>query len=695
MQNKTTFLRPGKLPATMAGAHRLPNLTLVSGNVFFTFSFMLLLLLSMSLSAQNPCRQSEVMQAYYLQHPDGKIRASQLELFTKQFIENKKTARFGQGQEYTIPVVFHVFGTDFISGPVTTQTIINALKQVNDDFHGTNDDFNSIDPLFNGIKESMNIWFKLAQRDPRGNPTTGINFYPVERGFGNGGGYDNKIRQYAWDNKRYCNVYIMLDLYDDGDYFNSGVAWYPDQYMTDNNLSRIVYNGRYLFGNTNKEFSSTLSHEFGHWLNLIHTFEGGCAFPNDRVDDTPPESSSTGECRGTLNCFRNPVNGENYMGYTGASKQCYKMFTRGQVARMEAGVQSSPRFPLWQRANLISTGLINGGGDNLAPTAPAGLTASNTTATATRLSWSASTDNVGVTGYDIIRGSTVIGNTTTTSFNVTGLTPATTYSFTVKAKDAAGNISPASNVVIITTNTSNGYCTVTNNTSGQYLTRVIFGNINNASGFATQGYADYTAQFATAARGSTVSLSLTLQSWWAGTRAPAWIDWNRDGDFTDAGEQVLNASGTAVGDYTTPVTIPATALTGTTRMRIRAEYGEGAIQPCGNGWHSEVEDYSVNVTASAPGLGANDPVKSLTPAITTASPIPFDDRINITYVAAESGNVVVRLFDQKGNMVKQMAVRVNKGSNLLQLNDLSGLISGFYVLDIAGGRKHVRLKVIK
>ena len=89
--------------------------------------------------------------------------------------------------------------------------------------------------------------------------------------------------------------------------------------------------------------------------------------------------------------------------------------------------------------------------DTEPPTAPTNLIASNTTSTTTDLSWSPSTDNIGVTGYDVYEGAAVIGSTPVTSFNVTGLTPETNYSFTVVAKDAAGNESPPSNAVAVTT----------------------------------------------------------------------------------------------------------------------------------------------------------------------------------------------------------------------------------------------------
>ena len=92
-----------------------------------------------------------------------------------------------------------------------------------------------------------------------------------------------------------------------------------------------------------------------------------------------------------------------------------------------------------------------GPSDTVAPTAPLTLAASGTTSNTTSLSWTASTDNVAVTGYNVYQGSTLVGTSTTASYNVTGLVGATTYSFSVKAKDAAGNLSAASNIVSITT----------------------------------------------------------------------------------------------------------------------------------------------------------------------------------------------------------------------------------------------------
>lgn len=90
-------------------------------------------------------------------------------------------------------------------------------------------------------------------------------------------------------------------------------------------------------------------------------------------------------------------------------------------------------------------------GDIIPPTAPTNLTASNTTPTGTTLSWTASTDNIGVTGYNVYKNSVLQTTVTGTTTNITGLTSATTYAFSVKAKDAANNLSASSNTVSVTT----------------------------------------------------------------------------------------------------------------------------------------------------------------------------------------------------------------------------------------------------
>jgi hypothetical protein len=103
---------------------------------------------------------------------------------------------------------------------------------------------------------------------------------------------------------------------------------------------------------------------------------------------------------------------------------------------------------------LGAMGVGSGGGDTTAPSAPAGLTSPGKTSTSVSLSWTASTDNVGVAGYRVLRGGSQVGTTTGTTYTDTGLTPGTAYSYTVRAYDAAGNTSGASTAVSVTTETT-------------------------------------------------------------------------------------------------------------------------------------------------------------------------------------------------------------------------------------------------
>lgn len=118
-----------------------------------------------------------------------------------------------------------------------------------------------------------------------------------------------------------------------------------------------------------------------------------------------------------------------------------------------------------------------GGNDTTPPTAPGNLAASGTTAAGTTLAWAASTDDTGVTGYDVLRAPgasggafTQVGTSATTSYTDTGLTASTTYRYQVRARDAANNLSPVSNTVTVTTTAggSTGGCAATATTQTQW-----------------------------------------------------------------------------------------------------------------------------------------------------------------------------------------------------------------------------------
>lgn len=113
--------------------------------------------------------------------------------------------------------------------------------------------------------------------------------------------------------------------------------------------------------------------------------------------------------------------------------------------------------------------------DRIAPTAPTNLQGSNIGETSATLSWNASTDNVGVKTYDIYKNSTYLTSTSALTYTVGTLTPATTYQFYVKAKDAKRNTSQASNTVSLTTNATTTTTTTPPVPTPQPLTKRIIG----------------------------------------------------------------------------------------------------------------------------------------------------------------------------------------------------------------------------
>lgn len=312
-----------------------------------------------------PCHTSEAMKWLYENNPSAKKEMEAFEIYTENFVKQHQVSKGTMANCYVIPVVFHVYGTTQSGKTINNPLIINALAKLNDDFKGLNADYNTVHNTFMPVRAAMpDITFALAQLDPNGNATTGIVYYPAKAGYGNSSGYDTQIAADAWDNYKYMNVYIQNDLYNNSVFTNSGIAWYPNTTMSTNKTARVVYNGAYIGTNTSTEFASVLTHEFGHWMNLIHTFEGGCVPPNDNVADTPPcdYSGASYTCHATssanypLNCNNNLINAENYMDYSGAYG-CYKMFTQGQTARVYAAMAHPARQPLWQTSNLVATGL--------------------------------------------------------------------------------------------------------------------------------------------------------------------------------------------------------------------------------------------------------------------------------------------------------------------------------------------------
>lgn len=120
-------------------------------------------------------------------------------------------------------------------------------------------------------------------------------------------------------------------------------------------------------------------------------------------------------------------------------------------------------------------GYVNTTPDTTPPTTPLNLAASNITGGSATITWTASTDNIAVTGYNVYINGVLYGSSGTNSINIIGLNPNTTYQVTVVATDAAGNVSPTSAPLSFTTNNTPS----TGSSNELYISEYVEGSSNN------------------------------------------------------------------------------------------------------------------------------------------------------------------------------------------------------------------------
>lgn len=239
---------------------------------------------------------------------------------------------------------------------------------------------------------------------------------------------------------------------------------------------------------------------------------------------------------------------------------------------------------------------------------------------------------------------TDITGATSASYNTT-LTATTYYQCIVTC---AGNPPAISTPVEVQLTPSSGcYCAAGStdvDPTFEKIALVQFGTINNAS-TSNAGYENFTnlTPVASFAAGSANNITITGNgNTYAGDVVRVWIDYNQNGNFTDAGELAYQSPQSA-GPYNGVITFPVGATTGNTRMRIRmydAIFGNGTTGPCGNNTYGQVEDYTINITPCIPGVISTQPANatsycsgnaSFTVATTgTALTYQWQERLNAT-----------------------------------------------------------------
>lgn len=187
------------------------------------------------------------------------------------------------------------------------------------------------------------------------------------------------------------------------------------------------------------------------------------------------------------------------------------------------------------------------------------------------------------------------------------------------------------------------YCVANNtdaNGAGSYIANVTFGSINNTTGstYPTNGYSYFPGYTTTVILGTTENLTVTIDngSNYSGAIVSVWFDWNQDGVFSASEWTQVGTNIPSGTSQTIAITIPATAIPGVTRMRIRSRGAfnqNGANDACISMGSGDTEDYDITVSAGTPCSG--------TPTAGSIAPVVPDSVCpNVSFALSTTGTTI-------------------------------------------------------
>ncbi len=339
---------------------------------------------NLSYGQVNKCDFDNYLEEQKAQDPKLELRMEMAEGQLQQIINRiraERNARIaaGSGDElpdtskYIIPVVVwvvHDGGASKIS-----------LDQVKSGFEALFRDYRAVEQTMGAASVDTKIEFSLATKDEFGTPCPDgtcvfWKYDPALATVDRSAGEDFTLKTtYYWNKSMYLNLYLVKDIVSSGGTV-LGYATFPTFSSTTDGIV-IRYDCWGTRGNVggpggDNRYGRTATHEMGHWLNLYHTFQGGCGNVNcigsgDNICDTPPTAQQNFSPQQRQNtCGVDSLyypDGDraddpyNYMDY-GSDMVIYK-FSQGQTDRMIAALENTAytrRYPLWQWSNVATTG---------------------------------------------------------------------------------------------------------------------------------------------------------------------------------------------------------------------------------------------------------------------------------------------------------------------------------------------------
>ena len=286
----------------------------------------------------------EHLQYMKIQDPKLENRISENENIIQHYISSHPNINSNR-TIVTIPVVVHVVWHTTLQN-ISDAQVLSQIDVLNEDFSRTNADTINTPIIWQTIAANTQIQFCMAQRDPAGLPTNGIE---RRQTFNASFIDDDKVKYYAlggldaWDVDRYLNIWVC-------DFGNTGLLGYGEfPTATHSNTYGVViqYDS---FGRTGTvtapfDLGRTCTHEISHCFDLYHIWgdDGGACSGSDQVSDTPNQADASSGCYTfphTDACTTTSpgIMFMNYMDYT--DDNCLNMFTQGQAARMISAINS-------------------------------------------------------------------------------------------------------------------------------------------------------------------------------------------------------------------------------------------------------------------------------------------------------------------------------------------------------------------
>ena len=311
------------------------NLTAIFMLGLFTFNY---------LQAQQivKCGTAEYIESLLNDHPYLQDSAAKMEqLFQEYQVLNPLIKRSGV---ITIPVVVHIVhdGDNIgISENISDAQILSQIEVLNEDFRRLNSDAANTPSQFQSIAADFEIEFCLAQRDPDGNPTNGIERINGGRSSWTKALADTLKKSTIWNSDEYLNIWVLrLGGSNSSTLGYSSLPPFNFDPFTDGIVVDYKAFGKGPYDLiAGYEMGRTTTHEVGHWLGLRHIWgddNGLC--PNDSggdddgVSDTPGQGNNYFGCPswpqiscGSADMFM------NFMDYT--DDDCANLFTEGQKSR--------------------------------------------------------------------------------------------------------------------------------------------------------------------------------------------------------------------------------------------------------------------------------------------------------------------------------------------------------------------------